>query len=512
MTEFVVHHQSTDDQPQINNNFSTAYLRREIKTSSNGTTIVADNNIEMANKGFFADHQFTLLVTLFHIIFITLFGFFGKYTAEALPNDLIQTPELINTKYPLFQDVHVMIFVGFGFLMTFLRRYGFSAVSVNLLLAAFTIEWGILVRGFTSEQFSEYGYFTISIDQLLTADFAAAVVLITMGALLGKLSPTQYLLVAFIETPAALITEHFIVHNLGVNDVGGSIIVHAFGAYFGLACSRVLYRSYWENEENANSLYHSDLFSMIGALFLWVYWPSFNAAVAAPEDARHRALLNTYLSLIACTITTFLVSQLVHKHRHFDMVHIANSTLAGGVAIGTTANVVLSPLHALILGSIAGALSVIGYQFITPWLSSKLKIQDTCGVNNLHGMPGILAGLASVLFCLIYDPADYKSSITTIYPAFQTLEHPTGRTATQQALYQLAGLGLALIVAIVTGAITGLVLRLQVWNQIREKNLYSDQGYFHLPQDYEFVTDVTTKVDHIQLTDYEKPLTTSVVP
>jgi ammonium transporter Rh len=465
-----------------------------------------DNN--MAKKGFFADQQFTLLVTLFHVIFIALFGFFGKYTADALPSDgLPPTTEYLNSKYPLFQDVHVMIFVGFGFLMTFLRRYGFSAVSVNLLLAAFTIEWGILVRGFTSHEFSEFGYFSISLESLLTADFAAAVVLITMGALLGKLSPTQYLLVAFLETPAALITEHFIVHNLEVNDVGGSIIVHAFGAYFGLACSRVLYRNYWQNEENANSIYHSDIFSMIGALFLWIYWPSFNAAVASPEDARHRALINTYLSLIACTITTFLVSQLVNKHRHFDMVHIANSTLAGGVAIGTTANVILSPMHALILGTIAGVLSVVGYQFITPFLSSKLRIQDTCGVNNLHGMPGILAGLASVAFCFIIDPSEYRHSASTIYPAIQTLDNPNGRTSAQQALYQLAGLGVALLVSIVTGAITGAILRLQLWNQIREKNLYTDTGYFHLPQDYEFITDVTAKVDHIQLTDYEKPLT-----
>ena len=26
--------------------------------------------------------------------------------------------------YAMFQDIHVMIFVGFGFLMTFLKRYG----------------------------------------------------------------------------------------------------------------------------------------------------------------------------------------------------------------------------------------------------------------------------------------------------------------------------------------------------------------------------------------------------
>ena len=68
------------------------------------------------------------------------------------------------------------------------------------------------------------------------------------------------------------------------------------------------------HREHEGSVYHSDLFSMVGTLFLWVFWPSFNAAVADPEDARHRAILNTYLALVACTITAFVVSQLVSKH------------------------------------------------------------------------------------------------------------------------------------------------------------------------------------------------------
>ena len=34
----------------------------------------------------------------------------------------------IDHYYPLYQDVHVMMFIGFGFLMTFLHKYGFSAV------------------------------------------------------------------------------------------------------------------------------------------------------------------------------------------------------------------------------------------------------------------------------------------------------------------------------------------------------------------------------------------------
>lgn len=31
--------------------------------------------------------------------------------------------------------------------MTFLKRYGFSSVGINLLLAAFGLQWGLLMQG-----------------------------------------------------------------------------------------------------------------------------------------------------------------------------------------------------------------------------------------------------------------------------------------------------------------------------------------------------------------------------
>ena len=40
-------------------------------------------------------------------------------------------------------------------------------------------------------------------------------------------------------------------------------------------------------------------------------------------------------------------------------------------------------------------------------MASKLKIHDTCGVNNLHGMPGILAGVIGAIVSALATEDDY---------------------------------------------------------------------------------------------------------
>lgn len=46
-------------------------------------------------------------------------------------------------------------------------------------------------------------------------------------------------------------------------------------------------------------------------------------------------------------------------------VHIQNSSLAGGVAIGTSADLMAQPFGSLLVGTIAGVVSVLGYQYLT---------------------------------------------------------------------------------------------------------------------------------------------------
>ena len=40
-----------------------------------------------------------------------------------------------------------MLFGGFGFLMAFLRRHGFTAVALTMLLTVVATEWAVLFKG-----------------------------------------------------------------------------------------------------------------------------------------------------------------------------------------------------------------------------------------------------------------------------------------------------------------------------------------------------------------------------
>lgn len=58
-------------------------------------------------------------------------------------------------------------------------------------------------------------------------------------------------------------------------------------------------------------------------------------------------------------------------------VHVQNATLAGGVAVGAVADMVIQPFGAMILGSLGGIVSTLGFQFLTPYLN-RTFLHDTC--------------------------------------------------------------------------------------------------------------------------------------
>ncbi|NXG23181.1 RHAG protein, partial [Grallaria varia] len=359
-----------------------------------------------------------------------------------------------------FQDVHVMIFVGFGFLMTFLKKYGFSSVGINMLIAALGLQWGTLMQGVWHMHDMKI---RVDYRSMINADFSTATALISFGAVLGKTTPIQMLILTILEITIFACNEHLVTGVLQATDVGASMTIHAFGAYFGLAVAWMLYRPGLKSKhENEESTYHSDMFAMIGTLFLWLFWPSFNSAIAEQQTA---AIINTYYSLAACTIVTFALSSLVDERGKFSMVLIQNATLAGGVAVGTCADVDIHPFGAMCIGALAGTVSVLGFRFLTPLLASKLNIQDTCGVHNLHGLPGILGGITGIVVTAIEDM------------------RRSGDLLTQTPGQQAAALGSTLGIALVGGALTGAILKLPFLGQLPDENCFDDSVFWEVPEE-----------------------------
>lgn len=293
-------------------------------------------------------------------------------------------------------SIHIlaMLLVGFGFLMASLKRYGYGAVTGTYLVVAASLPLYLGLR--SSGLLSAGPVEAQSIHGLLLAEFAAAAALIAAGAVLGRLRLYQYVFLAALIVPLYLVNEWLVLDGgleltRGFVDAAGSVTIHAFGAYFGLGLTVAL----TSDEDAAAPILSnetSDRFSLVGSMVLWVFWPSFCSAVVAPAQLAVTAV-NTVLALCGATLTACAFSSWLRKGK-VTIGDMANAALAGGVAIGATCNVARGP-DAFAIGAVAGALCVIGYVVIQPRLQAALRIVDTCGVHNLHGMPGLLGGFAA---------------------------------------------------------------------------------------------------------------------
>jgi ammonium transporter Rh len=321
------------------------------------------------------------------------------------------------------RSIHVMamLLVGFGFLMVFVKKYGLSAVTATYLLVSTAIPLYMLVKSWGV--FGEAG--EIDIEKLILAEFAAAALLICAGAVLGRLKMAQYIILGILFIPCYMLNEWLVLEKFaqGCVDTGGSIVIHAFGAFFGLGVLLTM-TTKKEFDTEIESDATSDRFSLLGSMVLWIFWPSFCAALVAPHLVPKTAI-NVILALSGSTLATYFSTVVIR--RKICIADIANAALAGGVAIGSTCDIA-SPTVAFIIGVLAGALSVFGFAVIQEKLQAKIKGIDTCGVMYLHGLPGLLGGFAAIFVC---------EGI---------------------AMVQLKGIAISIVVAVVAGFIAGKLL------------------------------------------------------
>ncbi|KAJ6246911.1 rh50 [Anaeramoeba flamelloides] len=415
-------------------------------------------------------HQkaFVTLLVVLQIFMLVIVGVWFRYDESFDETEEHDWDHRVDYYYSYYSDVAVMVIIGFGYLMAFLKFYGKSAVGYTFLLTGFCVQWVMIVNAFFIQTHDdEFTYYKVTLHSLIEGMFGAAAVMITFGAVLGRTTPFQLLMVAFFEIIFYGLNIYINVLNIELIDIGGSLIIHTFGAYFGIGLTWVLtpkLKNFPEEHPEDGSTKTSDLFSLFGTIFLWLFWPSFNGALGTPGN-RFRVIINTVLSLCGSCVFSFLMSALLNKGK-FNAVDIQNATLAGGVAVGSSANLYITPVGAMGVGSLAGAISTLGFNKLTPFLRKHLGIQDTCGVHNLHGIPGLIGGIVSIIAASAAknDHSLYNGAYDSIFSK-----------GDDQPVAQVKSLFVTLGMALGGGLVTGLIIKLMKDNA---NTPFNDQEYW----------------------------------
>jgi ammonium transporter Rh len=65
--------------------------------------------------------------------------------------------------------------------------------------------------------------------------------------------------------------------------------------------------------------------------------------------------------------------------------------------MGAAADMINWPFGVMCAGWAIGALSALGYTHIGPFLKEKFNLHDTCGIHNLHAMPGFFGSIVAAI-------------------------------------------------------------------------------------------------------------------
>lgn len=417
------------------------------------------------NKAFFI-----IFFIVFELAIIIIFGtcfkisdiFHPKKVGNYSPGD--SEKELANN-YGLFQDVNVMVFIGFGYLYTYLRYHTLSSLAINTVLAIFTFQWSILTQAFfkiaLENENNKWKNVQLKLDDMIEGDFGAATFLISYGAVMGKATFPQLFFMSVIESIFYGLNYRLGEEHLHATDAGGSMFIHSFGAFFGIFCAWVLYydkgRKIDVNPCNSSNQF-SNTFAFIGTIFLWMYWPSFNTALLE-SDNRYRGIINSIFSMGGSCLGTFITAYLLHNGK-LEAEDMLNASVSGGVFIGGSCNLLLVPYAALIVGFVGGIISTLGFEFIGKPCAKIYKLYDTAGILYLHGIPGVLGSIVTAITVACMTRKRWNPENSLIDARYQIIPKLADRSLSKQAGFQIAVEVITIAIASASGALTGLLMRL----------------------------------------------------
>ncbi|MBJ2173263.1 ammonium transporter [Aureibaculum sp. A20] len=190
-------------------------------------------------------------------------------------------------------------------------------------------------------------------------------------------------------------------------DFAGSTLVHSVGGWAALVAVWLLGSRIgkFKNGKAQAIPGHNIPLATAGVLILWLGWFGFNggSVLSADPALTSLTLVNTSLAAAAGGVIAFLVSTL--KYKNYDLTMFLNGILGGLVGITAGADQ-MSPMDAILIGGIAGAIIVFGVALV-----DKLKLDDPVGAIAVHLICGIWGTLAVGLFGELASGAQFVSQL-----------------------------------------------------------------------------------------------------
>jgi ammonium transporter, Amt family len=236
--------------------------------------------------------------------------------------------------------------------------------------------------------------------------FAATAATIVSGAMAERTKFVSYLVYSFFISMliypifgswawGGLLDGGGWLENAGFLDYAGSTVVHSVGGWLALAGAIVLgpRLGKYAADGTPNAIPGHNLpLAALGVFILWFGWFGFNPGSTTTGDGfMGYVAVTTNLAAAAGAVVAMLVSWAIFKKADGSMA--LNGALAGLVGITAGCDCV-SPVGAIIIGAIAGALVVYSVLFIDKFL----KIDDPVGAVSVHGVCGAWGTLAVGLF------------------------------------------------------------------------------------------------------------------
>lgn len=253
-------------------------------------------------------------------------------------------------------------------------------------------------NGLTSDYNVGYTYWT---DFLFQGMFAATAATIVSGAVAERVKLGSFMIFTIFYVGLVYpITGSWKwgggwLNDLGFYDFAGSTLVHSVGGWAALIAVWLLGARIGKFKKDGTIGAipgHNIPLATAGVFILWLGWFGFNggSVLSADPGKTSLVLVTTCLAAASGGLAAFLVSLL--RHKQYDLSMFLNGLLGGLVGITAGADI-MSVTDAIVIGSIAGTLIVLGVGFV-----DRLKLDDPVGAIAVHLICGIWGTLAVGIF------------------------------------------------------------------------------------------------------------------